>query len=132
MLLLREKGLSFMVGLRFFSFLLTGLLNPILASQNGSERFLRAICMSRTVQNGSLSCLVVLSIVTDSCRTVDAAVVLILVLPHNVVDVELLVPDMHLLRSCSFCVSFGFYVFCVAKITKNRPCNMLWLISMKM
>ena len=75
----------------------TALENPILASQNGSERFLRAICMPRTVQNGSLSWLVI------CYRYLSIAVVVVLapLWPHNVVDVELLVPDVRLLRSCS-------------------------------
>ena len=57
-----------------------------LHAKNGSERF-------------SVMARYMLSILIDSCRTV--VVVLAPVLPHNVVDVELLVPDVRLLRSCS-------------------------------
>ena len=55
-----------------------------LHAKNGSERF-------------SVMARYMLSILID--RTV--VVVLAPVLPHNVVDVELLVPDVRLLRSCS-------------------------------
>lgn len=93
---LREKCPSFMVGLCFsLSFwhgsrTLSWHPRTVLASnlhaKNGSERF-------------SVMARYMLSILIDSCRTV--VVVLAPVLPHNVVDVELLVPDVRLLRSCS-------------------------------
>ena len=112
---LREEMPEFCGWPLLSSLLSTRLSNPFLASQNGSERFLREICIPRTVQNGSLSWLGRLSIVADTCRTVVVVVVVVVVvlapvLPRNVVDVgfaEILQPETCLHSSvcpCRFCV----------------------------